>query len=126
MSLCTYPICPSTLFYYFTGASGSVSARPRKRRGVPFVEDEILEHDEVLPRATTARGVSIANKKKGNKTPESLAKMRLHEYTAIRTINPYVAPRVLIFSSEVRFGRIWASQVPTSPIAHCLILTPHS
>jgi hypothetical protein len=86
MSLCPYPIFPSALFVYFTGAS-------RKRRGDPPLEDDFVEQDEVLPRATTARGASLANKKKGKKAIESYGSVRLHAYMAIRTANPYLGPR---------------------------------
>ncbi|KAK1681680.1 hypothetical protein QYE76_042528 [Lolium multiflorum] len=75
------------------GASGSRSVRPRKRIGVPTVEDEIVEQDEVLPRATTTRGASLANKKKGKKAIESYGNVRLHAYMDIRTSNPYLGPR---------------------------------
>jgi hypothetical protein len=86
MSLCPYPKFPSALFVYFTGAS-------RKRRGDPPLEDDFVEQDEVLPRATTARGASLANKKKGKKAIESYGSVRLHAYMAIRTANPYLGPR---------------------------------
>ncbi|KAK1663429.1 hypothetical protein QYE76_051588 [Lolium multiflorum] len=75
------------------GASCSRSVRPRKRRGVPTVDDEVVEQDEVLPRATTARGASLANKKKGKKAIESYGNVRLHAYMDIRTSNPYLGPR---------------------------------
>ncbi|KAK1646189.1 hypothetical protein QYE76_063994 [Lolium multiflorum] len=75
------------------GASGSGSAKSRKRRGVPILEDEFVEQDEVLPRATTARGASLANKKKGKPGIESYGSVRLHAYMAIRTANPYLGPR---------------------------------
>ncbi|KAK1629190.1 hypothetical protein QYE76_003505 [Lolium multiflorum] len=75
------------------GASGLGSTRPRKRRGVPSVEDEIVEHDEVLPRANTTRGAYLANKKKGKKAIVSYGNIPLHEYMALRCTNPYEGPR---------------------------------
>ena len=54
----------------------------------------MVENDEVLPRTTTARGLALANTNKGKKTLESLAKMCLHEYMALRSINPYEVARV--------------------------------